>query len=543
MMRSMFSGVSGLKNHQTRMDMIGNNIANVNTTGFKGSRVTFQDMLTQTLSGASGPQGNLGGTNPQQIGLGVGLASIDTIFTDGSVQSTGKNTDLCITGNGFFVVSDGMKDYYTRNGAFEFDKDGNFVLPGSGLHVKGWMADTEGNVSTSGQITNIVVPSGQTMPSAITTKTEATGNLSATEKAPTTETKTGLRTSPGSAEPVVGTTTAEDGTVTEVLAGSVNYLGGYWTTSVTLAAGVVAPKAGDIVYDNAGAAVGTVTRVTGNTFEYLTNDLVAASPGDVYYQDPAGNYQSYGTANTAAAVEKKVYEYDAKITTPGASKTASFKAYDSQGIEHIIEGTLTKTATNTWEFQAKTLASTGAVVTGKPIVVEFDEKGKCIAGTGSVMITPLDPPLGSDSLNVNIDFTALTQYSGTSSLNFASDGNAAGTLETVSFDSAGMVIGSFSNGQKRNLAQVAMATFNNPGGLEKSGSSLYTQSNNSGEVQINPPGVGGAGKLTPAATEMSNVNLSDQFSDMIITQRGFQSNSKIITVSDEMIETLVNMKR
>ena len=123
------------------------------------------------------------------------------------------------------------------------------------------------------------------------------------------------------------------------------------------------------------------------------------------------------------------------------------------------------------------------------------------------------------------------------------NGNAAGTLETVNLDSSGMIVGTFSNGLKRNLAQVALATFNNPSGLEKEGSSLFTQSNNSGEVQINPAGVGGAGKLTPAAIEMSNVNLSDQFSDMIITQRGFQSNSKMITVSDEMIETLVNMKR
>ena len=541
MMRSMFSAVSGLKNHQTRMDVIGNNIANVNTTGFKGSRVTFQDMLTQTISGAAAPQGNKGGTNPQQIGLGVGISSIDTIFTDGSVQSTNKNSDLCISGNGFFVMSDGAKEYYTRNGAFEFDKEGNYVLPGSGLHVKGWMADANGNVSTSGQLQNIVVPSGQTMPSVTTNKTEANGNLSATEKVPTTETKTGLQSSPGTDQPKKGITTAADGTVTEILNDG-TYAGGYWTTSITLGTGVTAPKAGDIVYDNAGNEIGTVTKVSGNTFAYLTNNLLKAEPGEAHFKDTDGTFKTYGGVN-GTPTQKAVYTYDAKITTPGASKTISFAAYDSQGIKHTITGVLTKQDTNTWEFKPETLADTGAVVTGTPIKVTFDENGKCTGGTGSIMLTPTDPPLGSASLNVDIDFTGLTQYAGTSSVNMTANGNAAGTLETVNLDSSGMIVGTFSNGLKRNLAQVALATFNNPSGLEKEGSSLFTQSNNSGEVQINPAGVGGAGKLTPAAIEMSNVNLSDQFSDMIITQRGFQSNSKMITVSDEMIETLVNMKR
>src|SRR5574344_1260594 len=148
MMRSLFSGVSGLKSHQTRMDTIGNNIANVNTTGFKSSRTTFADTLSQTLTGASAPSDNLGGTNPKQIGLGTGVASIDTIFTDGSPQSTGKNTDLCLSGNGLFVVKQGGQTYYTRNGAFAFDAEGNYVLPGSGLYVQGWTA-TDGSLNTS----------------------------------------------------------------------------------------------------------------------------------------------------------------------------------------------------------------------------------------------------------------------------------------------------------------------------------------------------------------------------------------------------------
>ena len=137
MMRSLYSGVSGLKNHQTRMDVVGNNISNVNTTGFKSSRVTFSDTLSQTLSGASSPADGLGGTNPKQIGLGSATSSIDTLFTDGSVQSTGVNTDLCLSGNGLFIVNNGDQVYYTRNGNFKFDAQGYYVNS-DGLKVQGW---------------------------------------------------------------------------------------------------------------------------------------------------------------------------------------------------------------------------------------------------------------------------------------------------------------------------------------------------------------------------------------------------------------------
>ena len=176
MMRSLFSGVSGLKNHQTRMDVIGNNISNVNTTGFKSSRVTFTDMLSQTLTGASSPNENVGGTNPKQIGLGSSVSSVDLIFTNGSVQSTGKNTDLCLSGNGLFVVKNNSGTYYTRDGAFEFDADGNYVLPGSGLFVQGWMAN-DGKLSTTGATGNITIPAGKSMESEATKTAVYTNNL------------------------------------------------------------------------------------------------------------------------------------------------------------------------------------------------------------------------------------------------------------------------------------------------------------------------------------------------------------------------------
>ena len=176
MMRSLFAGVSGLKSHQTRMDVIGNNISNINTVGFKSSRVTFSDMLSQTQTGASSPATSLGGTNPKQIGLGAAVASIDLIFNDGSPQATGKNTDVALSGNGLFVLKSGNQYYYTRDGAFEFDAEGNYVLPGSGYYVQGWNA-VDGSLNTNATPTNIIVPAGKTMAATSTSSINFTGNL------------------------------------------------------------------------------------------------------------------------------------------------------------------------------------------------------------------------------------------------------------------------------------------------------------------------------------------------------------------------------
>ncbi|QJW48129.1 flagellar hook-basal body complex protein [bacterium BFN5] len=187
MMRSLFSGISGLRNHQTRMDVIGNNIANVNTVGFKSSRVNFQDMLNQTIQGASSGQGNLGGTNPIQVGLGMGLASIDTLFTDGSTQPTGKQTDLAISGSGFFVLSDGMNQIYTRAGNFDFDNQGNYLVPGSGYKVMGW-AGVGGNIDTNQPVTPIKIPVGSSMAAKPSTSITYANNLSGDTTTPVGET-------------------------------------------------------------------------------------------------------------------------------------------------------------------------------------------------------------------------------------------------------------------------------------------------------------------------------------------------------------------
>ncbi|PKM80848.1 MAG: flagellar hook-basal body protein [Firmicutes bacterium HGW-Firmicutes-14] len=420
MMRSMFSGVSGLRNHQIRMDVIGNNIANVNTVGFKRSRATFRDMLSQNIRGASSPEGGKGGTNPQQVGLGMTLNSIDTIHSQGSSEITGKITDLMVDGDGFFIVGDGSNRFYTRAGNFDFDAAGN-LISGSGMLVQGWMADAAGNIDTAQAITGITIPKGMAI------LPEATENVT-----------------------------------------------------------------------------------------YI-NNLDAGTPIDGAGVD--------GTVPT------------------------TIQAYDSLGNMYNIPALFRKTAANTWNFEvpAGTLPAniTAAVVANPAITFNADGTFNTPDPPTTTVALTIDPLVGATSpQTITVDFTAMTQYANPSNAGMnTQDGYSSGMLTGYAIDKSGVVTGRFSNGFTKELAQVALANFNNPGGLIKVGENMFTESNNSGTVQLGVAGTGGRGEISPGTLEMSNVDLSQEFTDMIITQRGFQANTRIITVSDEMLQELVNLKR
>ncbi len=462
MMRSLFSGVAGLKSHQTRMDVIGNNIANVNTVGFKSNRVTFADTLYQTNSGASAPTDNKGGTNPKQIGLGTGVASIDTIFTDGSVQSTGKNTDLCLSGSGLFIVKDASGTYYTRDGAFEYDAEGNYVLPGSGHYVQGWMG-SDGVVDTTGTVGNITIPNGKSM-----------------------------------------------------------------------------------------AAEATATAA-------YTNNLNSAAP-TIASMMQGGNPITTGTASTGSPITMTMSDGSKVTQTSGTYKTGNslpvattLTVYDTLGNAHTVSITLTKTKTdstngNQWTAALATTSikeddGTTTNLGMSDVTIQFDTSGVCKSGNGTLTMTYANGAKdASGSQKVSIDFTQLTQFSGSSTVKGDADGHAAGTLKSLAVDSSGIITGTYTNGVIQSEAQVAIAQFNNSTGLTKTGTNLYQESNNSGTPNVHTATDLGV-TITPSSLEMSNVDIANEFSDMIITQRGFQSNSKIITVGDEMLETVINMKR
>lgn len=554
MMRSLFSGVSGLKGHQTRMDVIGNNIANVNATGFKSSRVTFADTLSQTQTGASAPGDTVGGTNPKQIGLGTGVASIDLLFTDGSIQSTGKNTDLCLSGNGLFVVKSGNETYYTRDGAFEFDADGNYVLPGNGLYVQGWTAE-DGALNTTGAVGNIQVQAGKSMAAKATSTATYANNLKANIQT-ITKMSGGVISSASTSSPVSLTIGGSTYTVTGISGGSID-TSSSWTVAEDVTAGDVLIK----ITDGTDTIECTLDASTPAAADIATGTTVSSVGGGVATATSTNPITVTLSGNNNETAIQKEGTYAIGNSLP---VTTNFTTYDSLGNAHAVTLYFVETdpSTNTWKVtvgkdftdtahkvdtdpdlttaEIEDDDGTTTTVTMDDITLTFDSDGKYKTGSGSSTLTLVNGSTTPQS--ISIDFSSLTQYAGNNTVKGSADGNAAGTLKSVSIDSSGIITGVYTNGVKQSEAQVAIAQFTNATGLTKTGSSLYQESNNSGTPNVKTATDLGV-TITPSALEMSNVDIANEFSDMIITQRGFQSNSKVITVGDEMLETLINMKR
>jgi flagellar hook protein FlgE len=463
----MFSGVSGLRAHQLKMDTIGNNIANVNTVGYKSQRATFQEVFNQTIKGAGSPQAGKGGTNPQQVGLGISLSSIDTFHIRGAVQRTDNLTDLAINGDGFFILSnsaDGLSRSYTRAGNFSLDDDGNLVSA-NGYKVLGYMVDEDTGVLKS-QLEGLKISKAEMVAAQETSFSTFEGNLdNAIEKVATG---------------TIPTWTTPD--TIAIPAGSK-----YWETTAT-------------VYDSLGGK---------HTLKYTflrgidAAGAVSTSDSDwgvlIYDQDKKTYYKG---ANGAKATMD--------TTTTGMSDLQDYAFH----LKFNADGTLDTTAT------------TGSENGGK---VKLTVPGK----NGSDDITDMD-----------IDFTKLTQFSNESNAAVTkSDGYPQGSLDTFSIGPTGEISGIFTNGMSKMIGQVALAVFKNPAGLAKTAENMYQVTPNSGDPITGLPGSSGLGSINSGTLEMSNVDISNEFAEMISTQRGFQANSRIITTSDEMLQELVNLKR
>lgn len=385
MLRSLYAGISGLRSHQTMLDVTGNNISNVNTIGFKAGSVQFQDTLSQIVQNSRAPQPEAGGTNAAQVGLGTQVAGIRTNFAQGSAQATGVATDLMVAGDGFFVVRSGAETLYTRNGAFSFDAAGRMVTVDGSL-VQGWTA-VDGQIGTGRPIGDISLPVGATSAAVATGGAQAAGNLPS-----------------------------------EVAVG-----------------------------------------------EQLVRDITV---------------------------------------------------YDAVGASRQLALTFTRTAGG-WDVTDGTATTSLAFTDGKL--------------TGPASIT---------SGGVTIDLSALTGFADLRTVALTGqDGRASGSLVSYTISADGSLIGTFSNGASEVLAQVALASFDNPEGLEKAGSSQYRAGANSGAAAVGAAGVDGMGDLVSGALEMSNVDLSQEFTNLIVAQRGFQANARIITTSDEVLQELTNLKR
>lgn len=412
MIRSMFSAVSGLRAHRTMLDVVGNNIANSSTAGFKSSSTVFEDVLSETVRnvGAGAEDGTTGGTNPSQIGLGVAVSRISTNFSQGALQSTGRQLDFAIRGDGFFVAEGGGDRSYTRAGSMSLDAQGRLVAPGGEL-VQGWTADALGVVDPNTAVGQITVPIGTTAPPVATSTIDLAGNLPA----------------------------------------------------------------------------------------------------------------------------------DAQI---GDSFVSGVQVFNSLGDTEMLGLNFEKTAANEWTVTATDGSGTAVALTDN--VLTFDANGQLTAPAdgGIDLAAGAIPGFDAMTVNINSGIGNVTQFGELSTLAVADqNGYGAGILQSISMSQEGMLLGSFSNGVNRPLAQLAIANFTNPEGLEKNGSSMFSATINSGEPQLSVAGNGGRGLISSGTLEMSNVDLAEEFVTLITAQRGFQANSRVVTSSDEVLNDIVNLKR
>jgi len=424
MWQAMLSGVASLKAHQQKMNVIGNNIANINTTGFKSSRVHFQDLMAQTFRAASRPSNVLGGVNPMQVGLGVKVGAIDVHTLQGALEMTGRSTDLAIQGNGYFMLTNGRDVHYSRDGAFGLDSSGFLVHRGTGWKVLGWMADAGGRIDTNQPINASSVlqfPVGSQAAVRQTTVVEYTGNLNA-------------------------------------------------------------------------------------------NAL------------------------------------------PAATYAATVRVYDALGGAHDVTITFTNRQTpplgtpptgavSSWDWSASVGGvPVGDYTTGTNTRLYFNGRGELVgATTQQITITPTN---GAPPFTVNLDLSQITSLSAESIVQpVYQDGFPPGTLQEFTIAIDGTIQGVFSNGLSRPMGRIALSLFANPAGLFRLGNNMWRVTDNSGLPQIGAPTTGGLGEINAGYLEQSNVDLGSEFADMIVTQRGFQANTRIVSVVDELLADVVNMKR
>ncbi len=718
--RSLLTGVSGLRNNQVYMDVIGNNIANVNTVGFKAGRITFEEVFAFTLQGASRPPGALGGTNPMQVGLGTAIGSIDTLFTQGGLEATGVSTDMGIQGEGFFVLNDGFREIFTRSGAFQFDASGYLVSPNNGARVQGRLANSVGEITVGTPVGDIKLPFGQKSPARATTRVDFTGNLNAGETPNGTvlitkqlyareipgsvaeggsnsdikgllalNTTTGLTTKLEGIRENTTTVTISDGidrnedgvvdvndsfsftyvgtntpskfdfnSLQELVDGINEVFGPNGTntltaqfntdgsisftrinhanpliitstnsnlqkalesannrstnitdtttttdvfshvatrddylidlrnsdgTSLGLADGdtiVIEGKVGgvDITTDK------TLSVTSTTKYEEFTEQVRKAfriTTGSVEVNSTGGELKitgDGGTANEISAVNINAGVYDATTETFTTSRTnfnavfdstpnnwletqsasdvqvaASSTVYDSLGQKHVITITFTKDVKteNKWTWEAS-VAEPASVSGGYSGEITFNTDGSLNTFTydGAANSFQFEPKTGAlNPLSIEINagttgsFNGITQL-GTSSSLVAKDqdGYGLGELNTISIDTTGRIEGSFTNGVNQLLAKIVLATFNNESGLLRIGDNSYAQSANSGVPIIGEAGSSIQATITPGSLELSNVDLAGEFTNMIVAQRGFQANARVVTVTDQILTEIVNLK-
>lgn len=571
MMRSLYSGVAGLKTHQTRMDVIGNNIANVNTTAYKSSSMTFSELMSQTTQKASGANATtgVGGTNAKQIGLGVKAGAINTaITTQGSAQSTGNPFDIMITGDNFFVVSNGSENFFTRDGSFYVDGAGNLAMTSTGYNVMGWGVDeTTGNIKQDTVTAlRIMSTANMTYPPEATTQANISGILDENDKDVTSANGKTVNLNffdaRGYSYTAKFTFKQSSGTASNEYSMELTKL----LDSTGAEIDISKVKFGD----NSTQTLQTPVTFAGDTYEWDGKQLKTKADKKVV-ADLSAAFNADGslidTSNNAAAAKEQQEILDAIAAAYGyeGSTDEFLKLYqkDAKGKEVTVEtmlGNMAKTTTAQGDLvltkdKDKPMTMDGRFFEGVKVIFDTDTgKLKQVGSNVTDFKTNVDfTPLGGNFSNITIDLSECTNYDnkGTSTIGATSGdldglgtGRRLGDMIGVYIQKDGMIYASYDNGMTKLLGQIATAAFANASGLEKEGDNLYSATLNSGEFDgIGVDITAGGGYMSPGQLEMSNVDLSSEFTEMITTQRGFQANSRIITVSDTLLEELTNLKR
>ncbi|MGB2866179.1 MAG: flagellar hook-basal body complex protein [Sedimentisphaerales bacterium] len=557
---ALSAGVTGLQAHQKMLDIAGNNLANVNTTAFKSSRITFSELLNETIKKASQPTSGVGGTNPQQIGSGVGVAGISPNMSQGNIINTGNPLDLAVEGEGYFVLSDGQQNVYTRGGSFAVDADSNLVDPATGYHVQRIGSEGEIDGFQTPGTSEIHVPYDVAMPAKGTSEIAVSGNLSADATGSVTQTQvitSNLAYTYNNGTAATDTTTIND---LDQFSGDLSLNPG--TIEIE---GI---KKDGTPFGPGAAFDFTVTDENTTLGEFITHLNTVLNPngstaslanGQIRITDDTGGYSKTDMTMSYSGAGALTTPGYFEISTVGGeeSKSINITVFDSQGGKHVLSGAFVRTDTaNTWDMVLTSITGDINQITMANRRIEditFDAGDGSYAGlSGSdsaqfVMIFEHDtssPQTIQLNLGTQGKLDGLTQFAGNSTaVAREQDGYEAGRLSAVSVNNEGILIGAFSNGIKKNIANIEVALFQNTSGLERVGNGYFVPSANSGEAIATQAMTGGAGSIHGGSLEKSNADVATEFVNMIQAQNGFQANARTIRVANDILRELTSLIR
>lgn len=572
---SLFIGLTGLNTHSRKLDIIGNNIANVNTTAFKSSRIMFETLFQRNLSFGSGPTATSGGINPRQIGNGVGIGAIQRDFNNGTINATGDLRDLAIDGSGFFMVEQNGSTFYTRAGTFRQDTEDNLTTA-TGERLLGYAVDENFNLIT-GELVPLNIPVGRQTIAEATSNVSLVGNLDKSGDQPTTGSIIELMSSTLSGPTILGGGFINSGTPLVNIDDSDNPGTSQFTAGQTIRLTTDASKGGGSLPEadlpitattsvqdlmsfleqalgiqdtgspnpdgsTPGVTVDPTTGVISIVGNIGTENNITLSTGDLRLVD------TDGTTTLGAAFEtSQVAEAD------GESIRTTVSAFDSLGTSVLVDVVMVLDSTPNsgpmWRYFVESDADTDLDLSVATGVIQFDTEGQIDPLNNSIAVTIDRQNTGADTpLSFNLNFLADTGQTtslatGSSLIGLTTDGLPPGTLENFATGDDGTVVGRFSNGAIRTMGQVVLAKFSNPAGLIDQGGNLFATGPNSGPAAVAGPGQLGLGSVVAGALESSNVDLGQEFTQMILTSTGYSASSRVIRTTDELLQQLLVLGR